>query len=150
MLETKLNDMTRKSDQDASRMSLVGAVPLTLSPSHEHGIGDKSPSSSSATFNGGVAPLVSAGMPSEKAEQGSTTHSFAVQSFREPTQCMHCTSLMRGVLRQGMACALCGFHCHRECMSQVGRTPGTETCPVSPSVKKPIVDLTTVRRNPFG
>jgi serine/threonine-protein kinase MRCK len=46
-------------------------------------------------------------------------HQFLVRTFSSPTKCNHCTSLMVGLMRQGMVCEICGFTCHTSCCPHV-------------------------------
>ncbi|XP_063002367.1 serine/threonine-protein kinase MRCK gamma [Elgaria multicarinata webbii] len=43
------------------------------------------------------------------------SHNFKMQNFSTPTKCMHCTSLLVGLVRQGLACEACNFVCHVSC-----------------------------------
>ncbi|XP_014233226.1 serine/threonine-protein kinase Genghis Khan isoform X1 [Trichogramma pretiosum] len=52
-------------------------------------------------------------------------HQFIVRTFTGPTKCNHCTSLMVGVIRQGVVCETCGFACHVQCCEKV-----PSVCPV--------------------
>ncbi|XP_058807394.1 serine/threonine-protein kinase Genghis Khan isoform X2 [Phymastichus coffea] len=52
-------------------------------------------------------------------------HQFLVRTFSQPTKCNHCTSLMVGVIRQGVVCEVCGFACHVQCCEKV-----PSVCPV--------------------
>lgn len=54
-------------------------------------------------------------------------HQFLVRTFSSPTKCSHCTSLMVGLMRQGMVCEICGFMCHTSCCPHV-----PAVCPVPP------------------
>ncbi|KAH1010754.1 hypothetical protein HUJ05_005003 [Dendroctonus ponderosae] len=54
-------------------------------------------------------------------------HQFLVRTFSSPTKCSHCTSLMVGLMRQGMVCEICGFTCHTSCCPHV-----PPVCPVPP------------------
>nr|XP_023026524.1 serine/threonine-protein kinase Genghis Khan isoform X1 [Leptinotarsa decemlineata]XP_023026525.1 serine/threonine-protein kinase Genghis Khan isoform X1 [Leptinotarsa decemlineata]XP_023026526.1 serine/threonine-protein kinase Genghis Khan isoform X1 [Leptinotarsa decemlineata] len=61
-------------------------------------------------------------------------HQFLVRTFSSPTKCSHCTSLMVGLMRQGMVCEICGFTCHTACCSHV-----PTVCPVPPDqTKRPL------------
>lgn len=42
-------------------------------------------------------------------------HSFIIRTFVAPLKCFHCTSLMIGLVRQGLVCETCGFACHVSC-----------------------------------
>ncbi|CAH1179570.1 unnamed protein product [Phaedon cochleariae] len=61
-------------------------------------------------------------------------HQFLVRTFSSPTKCSHCTSLMVGLMRQGMVCEICGFTCHTSCCTHV-----PAVCPVPPDqTKRPL------------
>ncbi|KAJ7307124.1 hypothetical protein JRQ81_009106, partial [Phrynocephalus forsythii] len=53
------------------------------------------------------------------------SHTFRTHSFSTPTKCMHCTSLLVGLVRQGLACEACNFICHVSCA-------GATACPMPP------------------
>lgn len=42
-------------------------------------------------------------------------HSFAIHSYKRPTNCQICKRLLRGLFRQGLQCKDCKFNCHRRC-----------------------------------
>lgn len=42
-------------------------------------------------------------------------HMFVVRTFIMPLKCNLCTSLMNGLIRQGLVCESCGFACHPIC-----------------------------------
>ncbi|NXR17528.1 MRCKA kinase, partial [Cinclus mexicanus] len=54
-------------------------------------------------------------------------HQFVVKSFNTPTKCNQCTSLMVGLIRQG----LCGFSCHVTCADKA-----PAVCPIPPEQTK--------------
>ncbi|XP_063931323.1 serine/threonine-protein kinase Genghis Khan isoform X3 [Zophobas morio] len=61
-------------------------------------------------------------------------HQFLVRTFSSPTKCNHCTSLMVGLMRQGMVCEICGFTCHTACCPHV-----PAICPLpSDQTKRPL------------
>uniref|UniRef100_A0A670JVS9 non-specific serine/threonine protein kinase n=1 Tax=Podarcis muralis TaxID=64176 RepID=A0A670JVS9_PODMU len=58
------------------------------------------------------------------------SHSFKTHSFSTPTKCMRCTSLLVGLVRQGLTCEACNFVCHVSCLQKtlgVNPTSGTGT-----------------------
>ncbi|ETE58481.1 Serine/threonine-protein kinase MRCK gamma, partial [Ophiophagus hannah] len=69
------------------------------------------------------APLAESG---HSASLKPKTHSFKTHSFSAPTKCMRCTSLMVGLVRQGLACEACNFVCHVSCAA------GASICPMPP------------------
>ncbi|XP_053224884.1 serine/threonine-protein kinase MRCK gamma isoform X4 [Podarcis raffonei] len=54
------------------------------------------------------------------------SHSFKTHSFSTPTKCMRCTSLLVGLVRQGLTCEACNFVCHVSCAG------GASICPLPP------------------
>lgn len=58
------------------------------------------------------------------------THTFKVKSFTSPTKCLRCTSVMIGLVRQGVCCEVCGYMCHVSCCD------GAMICPSPPSQNK--------------
>lgn len=61
-------------------------------------------------------------------------HQFLVRTFSSPLKCSHCTSLMVGLVRQGVVCEVCGFVCHINCRDKV-----PPMCPVpSDQGKRPL------------
>ncbi|KAM6435358.1 serine/threonine-protein kinase MRCK gamma [Liasis olivaceus] len=69
----------------------------------------------------------SAGAPvADSSQAGSLKpkmHSFKTHSFSAPTKCMRCTSLMVGLVRQGLACETCNFVCHVACAAAASICP---------------------------
>lgn len=60
-------------------------------------------------------------------------HSFIIRTFVAPLKCNHCTSLMVGLIRQGLVCEVCGFACHVSCANQ-----GIQQCPCDDSRQRPV------------
>lgn len=61
-------------------------------------------------------------------------HNFTVRTFYSPVKCMHCTSLMTGLERQGFVCDVCNFACHVGCSAKV-----PQVCPVPPDqARRPV------------
>lgn len=50
---------------------------------------------------------------------GHNRHMFVVRTFIMPLKCNLCTSLMTGLIRQGLVCESCGFACHVSCAKSV-------------------------------
>lgn len=46
-------------------------------------------------------------------------HMFVIRTFITPLKCNLCTSLMTGLIRQGLVCESCGFACHVTCAKSV-------------------------------
>ena len=63
-------------------------------------------------------------------------HSFITRTFVSPLKCFHCTSLMIGLIRQGLVCEVCGFaSCHQCAMEKSNPIP---SCPYDDSRQRPI------------
>ncbi|KAM4617390.1 serine/threonine-protein kinase MRCK alpha-like [Discoglossus pictus] len=59
------------------------------------------------------------------------SHVFKVKTFTSATKCLRCTSVMIGLVRQGVCCDVCGYMCHVSC------SEGATLCPSPPGqVKK--------------
>ena len=63
----------------------------------------------------------------------SKSHSFIIRTFVAPLKCNHCTSLMVGLIRQGLVCEICGFACHVSCANQ-----GNQSCPCDDARQRPV------------
>ncbi|GJQ77807.1 putative protein serine threonine kinase [Trypoxylus dichotomus] len=96
--------------------------------SEEGDIEDNRASIASSKSNLSELSIHEAHSPKHKA------HQFLVRTFSTPTKCSHCTSLMVGLMRQGMVCETCGFTCHTACCPHV-----PPICPVPPDqTKRPL------------
>ncbi|XP_022090555.1 calcium-independent protein kinase C-like isoform X4 [Acanthaster planci] len=51
-------------------------------------------------------------------------HRFSVHSFKKPTFCDHCGSLLYGLLRQGLQCEACKMNVHKRCDKNVAPNCG--------------------------
>ncbi|CAG2182116.1 unnamed protein product, partial [Oppiella nova] len=51
-------------------------------------------------------------------------HRFVVHSFRTPTYCNHCGSMLYGIFRQGLKCAECDLNVHKRCQTNVANNCG--------------------------
>ena len=56
---------------------------------------------------------------------GNRGHSFVTRSFKQPVRCNLCSSLLIGLLRQGVLCEHCSYVCHRSCVTKLP----SNTCP---------------------
>eukprot|EP00118_Oscarella_pearsei_P005120 m.23006 g.23006 ORF g.23006 m.23006 type:complete len:1798 (+) comp28431_c0_seq1:171-5564(+) len=70
------------------------------------------------------APPSSKLVMSPKKTMGKSHH-FQVKTFVKPSKCNHCSSIMVGLVRQGMCCDVCHFSCHIHCADKV-----PSICPV--------------------
>ena len=64
----------------------------------------------------------------------SKSHSFLIRTFVAPLKCNHCTSLMVGLIRQGLVCEVCGFACHVNCANNSGQ----QQCPCDDARQRPV------------
>jgi len=55
-------------------------------------------------------------------------HTFAVKSYKSPTFCDHCGTLLWGMWRQGLQCKVksCKFNVHKKCKDKVGALCGLD------------------------
>ena len=44
-------------------------------------------------------------------------HQFKVHSYMRPTFCAVCNKLLKGLMRQGQQCELCGVDVHKKCQT---------------------------------
>ncbi|KAL8613730.1 Calcium-independent protein kinase C [Nucella lapillus] len=54
-------------------------------------------------------------------------HRFNVHSYKRPTFCDHCGSLLYGLLKQGLQCGVCKMNIHKRCQRNVANNCGTNT-----------------------
>jgi serine/threonine-protein kinase MRCK len=71
-------------------------------------------------------------------------HCFITRTFVAPLKCFHCTSLMVGLVRQGLVCEVCGFVCHVNCARPIA---GLSLPPPNPLPACPCDDS---RQRPVG
>ncbi|KAM4722098.1 serine/threonine-protein kinase MRCK gamma [Rhinophrynus dorsalis] len=74
----------------------------------------------------------------EEASDKPKSHTFKVKSFTSPTKCLRCTSVMVGLIRQGVCCEVCGYMCHVSC------SEGANLCPSPPNQIKRILGVDPV------
>ncbi|XP_053133251.1 serine/threonine-protein kinase MRCK gamma isoform X1 [Hemicordylus capensis] len=84
-------------------------------------------SPATATRSGSSSGSSSGGSSGSSGSLKPRAHSFRTHSFSTPTQCMRCTSLLVGLVRQGLACEACPYVCHVPCAAG-----GASTCPLPP------------------
>ncbi|GAB6022096.1 Calcium-independent protein kinase C [Chamberlinius hualienensis] len=51
-------------------------------------------------------------------------HRFSVHSYKKPTFCDHCGSLLYGLFRQGLQCEACSMNVHKRCQKNVANNCG--------------------------
>ncbi|XP_073514703.1 serine/threonine-protein kinase MRCK gamma [Phyllobates terribilis] len=71
----------------------------------------------------------------EETSDKPKVHTFKVKNFTSPTKCLRCTSVMVGLVRQGVCCEVCGYMCHLACCD------GATICPSPPSQNKRILGV---------
>lgn len=54
-------------------------------------------------------------------------HRFEVHNYKRFTFCDHCGSLLYGLIKQGLQCALCNLNVHKRCQKNVANNCGTNT-----------------------
>ncbi|VDN05866.1 unnamed protein product [Thelazia callipaeda] len=66
----------------------------------------------------------------EAAEQGlgrfniNMPHRFTVHSYKRPTFCDHCGSMLYGLINQGLQCSVCKLNVHKRCQRNVANNCG--------------------------
>lgn len=65
--------------------------------------------------------------------QSKKPHSFIIRTFVAPLKCNECSSLMIGLIRQGLVCEVCGFACHIACVQ-----PEKQQCPTDVTSHRPL------------
>ncbi|XP_075554613.1 calcium-independent protein kinase C-like [Dermacentor variabilis] len=53
-------------------------------------------------------------------------HQFSVRSFRQPTFCDHCGTLLAGLTEQGVHCKACRMNVHKRCQKNVANSCGID------------------------
>lgn len=131
-LETHFMDSDEVSDGESST--------ATGSPS----TGAGSPS----TGTGGTgSPIKGSHLSPSPSTMTTKSHSFIIRTFVAPLKCNHCTSLMVGLIRQGLVCEMCGFACHVSCANELACV-SSATGQLHPSAICPCEDGT--RNRPVG
>ncbi|KAG1653569.1 Calcium-independent protein kinase C [Nymphon striatum] len=54
-------------------------------------------------------------------------HRFDVHSYKRPTFCDHCGSMLYGLIKQGLQCEACGMNVHKRCQKNVANNCGINT-----------------------
>ncbi|VDM46879.1 unnamed protein product [Toxocara canis] len=69
-------------------------------------------------------------LQTEAAEQGlgrfniNMPHRFSVHSYKRPTFCDHCGSMLYGLINQGLQCSVCKLNVHKRCQRNVANNCG--------------------------
>lgn len=68
-------------------------------------------------------------------------HSFQFHTYKLPTMCQYCDSLLFGIYKQGLQCKDCKYNVHKKCEDKVpNNCPGEAPKSFSTSTSKSIVD----------
>ncbi|KIH50931.1 phorbol esters/diacylglycerol binding domain protein, partial [Ancylostoma duodenale] len=51
-------------------------------------------------------------------------HRFSVHSYKRPTFCDHCGSMLYGLINQGLQCSVCKLNVHKRCQRNVANNCG--------------------------
>ncbi|VDN87040.1 unnamed protein product, partial [Brugia pahangi] len=51
-------------------------------------------------------------------------HRFTVHSYKRPTFCDHCGSMLYGLINQGLQCSVCKLNVHKRCQRNVANNCG--------------------------
>lgn len=54
-------------------------------------------------------------------------HRFNIHSYKRPTFCDHCGSLLYGLIKQGLQCEVCKVNVHKRCQKNVANNCGINT-----------------------
>lgn len=54
-------------------------------------------------------------------------HRFAVHSYKRPTFCDHCGSMLYGLINQGLQCSVCKLNVHKRCQRNVANNCGVNS-----------------------
>uniref|UniRef100_A0A8C4TN76 Serine/threonine-protein kinase MRCK alpha-like n=1 Tax=Erpetoichthys calabaricus TaxID=27687 RepID=A0A8C4TN76_ERPCA len=68
----------------------------------------------------------SAKAPTSSSVTKPPPHQFKIKTFTSVTKCQRCTSLMLGLVRQGVQCEVCSYACHLTCAA------AATICPTPP------------------
>ncbi|XP_064397756.1 serine/threonine-protein kinase MRCK alpha-like isoform X2 [Halichondria panicea] len=77
------------------------------------------------------APPPPAATRKTSSQSGGSVHELIVRTFDAPTKCDTCTSVMFGLVRQGLVCKNCQMSCHVHCKDKA-----VPTCPLPPGQAK--------------
>ncbi|CRL04166.1 CLUMA_CG017277, isoform A [Clunio marinus] len=103
------------STQHNQQQPIYHNQPTISSPRSNYSLEDRDGVNRNLSFTSSKSNLSDASYDHSRAK----LHQFVVRSFTSPTKCMHCTSLMIGLTRQGVVCDLCNFASHTACFSKV-------------------------------
>lgn len=77
-----------------------------------------------------------------------TDHKFQMNTFEEPTTCIHCSKFLKGRIFQGYKCEKCGIPAHKTCIIYSGRCGSKqppELPPRPPLAVRHDVDLNNIQ-----
>lgn len=130
-------EMARIQDQQSKRLSFpIGNAPNTLFSQKEAPTVASKPLETDLDSDLDSTPDESSASSTNKTgtlSQQKQQHSFIIRTFVAPLKCNHCTSLMVGLIRQGLVCESCGFACHVSCANL-----GIQQCPCDDSRQRPV------------
>ncbi|KAL7073298.1 hypothetical protein ACQ4LE_007629 [Meloidogyne hapla] len=69
-------------------------------------------------------------IPPDAVDQGlgrfniNMPHRFQIHSYKRPTFCDHCGSMLYGVIKQGLQCSVCKLNVHKRCQRNVANNCG--------------------------
>jgi serine/threonine-protein kinase MRCK len=149
-LEKELRDIRTQLAHTESKVEELESVVEKITKDNEKlmkenqkfrmGLGSRNDSFSATTFfhqaTGSISESTKSNpTPRPKVNTGNdsreSVHELVVRSFDSPTKCDACTSVMFGLVRQGMMCKNCQMSCHVHCKDKI-----TSTCPLPPGMAK--------------
>ena len=75
-------------------------------------------------------------------------HRFNVHSYKRPTFCDHCGSLLYGIIKQGLQCEVCKVNVHKRCQKNVANNCGINTREMSLRLKDLGIITGTKKKHP--
>ncbi|KJE97363.1 hypothetical protein, variant [Capsaspora owczarzaki ATCC 30864] len=103
-------------------------------------------------------PLLKGRLPEHLEPLYVLPHRFGLYTYRAPTMCDHCGTVLWGLVRQGFKCNDCGYNTHERCLSQVLSTCSSfkrATATVintalgsAPALQQPVATLAAIANSP--
>ncbi|CAL4067734.1 unnamed protein product, partial [Meganyctiphanes norvegica] len=91
-----------------------------------------------------VEPFNREGAGSEAAAEGGTSHNFQVLSYKSPSYCAVCKTMLYGLVKQGMQCQGCKMNIHTKCKNMIKSScSGQQTTSIKVSPKPAATVLKT-------